>query len=67
VPVEDVSDFFKARALDREHMRLEFIRDGLHMDLTLELNQQRRVTLADVQECLGGELGEKRKNSTLFS
>lgn len=47
-----VTDFFRARALDGEYMRVEFVRDGSHITLTLPLAPGRRPRLEDVQSYL---------------
>jgi len=47
-----VTDFFRARALDCEHMRVEFVRDGTHCTLTLPLTSGRRPRLEDVKSYL---------------
>lgn len=47
-----VTDFLRARALDREAMSLEFIRDGQHRSLTLRFGQGRRARLEDVRAYL---------------
>lgn len=47
-----VTDFFRARALDREAMALEFIRDGEYRTLTLQFRQGRRARLEDVRAYL---------------
>jgi S1-C subfamily serine protease len=47
-----VTDFFRARALDGEHMRVEFVRDGTHITLTLPLANGRRPRLEDVKSYL---------------
>jgi len=47
-----VTDFFRARALDVEHMRVEFVRDGAHFTLTLPLATGRRPRLEDVRSYL---------------
>lgn len=52
VRTEKVTDFFRARALDGEHMRVEYVRDGKHFTLTLPLANSRRPRLEDVQSYL---------------
>ena len=47
-----VTDFFRARALDGEHMRVEYVRDGKHFTLTLPLANSRRPRLEDVRSYL---------------
>lgn len=52
IPTAKVTDFFRARALDGEHMRVEFVRDGTHITLTLALATGRRPRLEDVKSYL---------------
>lgn len=52
VRTSKVTDFFRARALDREAMSLEFVRDGEHRSLTLRFGHGRKARLEDVRAYL---------------
>lgn len=60
VPTATLADFFRARALDRNTMKLDLIRDGIDLSFTLNLDARRRASLDEVRACLE-PLSDKRE------